>query len=282
MNCPACGYYNPAGSTSCFHCSLLLPLAAAVDALCARHPEVKATGACSRCGTFGCGQCLQQSGMDWLCETCLQRAGVLPWDERATIGTWRAWWRTATLMISQPTKTTSTANPDAPIGSSILFATLSTIAGMGPTILVYAVILVPTLLLAPGKDMPKFAPALIPVFVLFYVVFLLAMQVGSVFVISGFDHLGLMLVGANPRSYAVTVRAYALSMGCYVIGLVPICGLYVFPIWSIVLRIIGNMNLHKTTGGKAAAAVLLPLVVFCGGFITLYVALIALATSKVR
>lgn len=220
--------------------------------------------------------------MDWLCASCLERAGVLPWDERATIGMWRAWWRTAVLMISQPTKTTATANPDAPIGSSITFATLSTIAGMGPTILVYALIMIPMFLFAPNKDMPKFSAALIPVFVIFYIAFLLAMQVASVFVVAGIDHLGLMLVGANPKSYSVTIRAYSLSMGCYLVGLVPICGLYVFPIWSLVLRIITNMQLHKTSGGKAAAAVLLPMVVLCGGFGTLYIALIALATSSTR
>lgn len=220
--------------------------------------------------------------MDWLCASCLERAGVLPWDERLTIGMWRAWWRTAVLMISQPTKTTSTANPDAPISSSILFSTLSTIAGMGPTILVYGIFFLGAFLIAPDKDTPKFSAALVPVFVLLYIVFLLALQVGSVFVVAGIDHLGLMLVGANPKSYSVTIRAYSLSMGCYLIGLVPICGLYVFPIWSLVLRIIANMQLHKTSGGKAAAAVLLPMVVLCGGFGTLYIALIALATSSSR
>ena len=45
------------------------------------------------------------------------------------------------------------------------------------------------------------------------------------------------------------------------------------------LRIIALMHLHKTTPGKASAAVLLPVLLLCGGFIGLYVAVIALAMS---
>lgn len=286
MKCPACGYFNPAGAVACGHCTLPLPVIAALDALCAVHPDLKAIGACSRCGTFGCGQCLQQSGADWLCEACRGRVVTLPWDERLTLGTWRAWWRTSVLMLSQPTKTCAAVQPEAPIGSSIWFATLSTLVGMGPTILVYAAIMVPMMMFgassAAKNDLPKFAPALIPAFALLYVVFLLSMQVATVLVFAGIDHLALMLLGANPRSYAVSVRAYSLSMGCYVVGLVPVCGLYVFPIWAIVLRIIALAGLHKTTGGKAAAAVLLPIAVLCGGGIALYVAMIALAASQMR
>jgi hypothetical protein len=51
--------------------------------MCAKHPAVAAVGTCSRCGTFGCNQCLsstadgnqptflQQQG--WLCADCLAR-----------------------------------------------------------------------------------------------------------------------------------------------------------------------------------------------------------------
>ncbi|MFT3714164.1 MAG: YIP1 family protein [Archangium sp.] len=281
MNCPACGYFNPTGTKACFHCSLALPLSAG-DATCPNHPDVKATGACSRCGTFGCGACLTQDGTDWLCAPCIERQGVLPWDERATLGTWRAWWRTSVMMISQPTKTCSRAKPDAALGDSLFFAALSTLVGTTPTILVYVLILIPIFIFSPEKDLPKFTAALVPVFALVYLVFLVVFQVAGVMVLSGIDHLALMLLGANPRSYSTTVRAHALSMGCYLVGLLPFCGLQVMVIWSLVLRIIANMHFHKTTGGKATLAVLGPVVLFCGGFFTLYAALIGLAASQVR
>lgn len=47
--------------------------------VCAAHPAVPSSGACDRCGTFGCERCLQLIGVDRLCAACLQRqAGSLP------------------------------------------------------------------------------------------------------------------------------------------------------------------------------------------------------------
>lgn len=64
--------------------------------------------------------------------------------------------------------------------------------------------------------------------------------------------------------------------------MLPFCSFYVFPIWSLVLRIIANVYLHKTTAGKATAAVLLPLIVFCGLLFTFYMAVFALAMNLGR
>ncbi len=280
MNCPACGYYNPEGQQSCFHCSLPLPLAAG-DAFCPAHPGVKATGACSRCGTFGCGACLQPRGADWLCPACFARGTVLPWDERASLGLWVAWWRTAVQMLSSPSQALASAEPDAPLGSSMLFAALSTFVGFAPTLLIYALILIPTLIFA-GKSELKLTSALVPLFAVLYVVVLMAMQLAMVLVFAGLEHLGLMLMGAQPKAFTVTVRAAALSMGVYITGLMPFCGPYVFWVWSLVLRIIANMHLHKTTAGKATAAVLLPVLVLCGGFFGIYVLVFALAMNTAR
>ena len=115
--------------------------------------------------------------------------------------------------------------------------------------------------------------------VLFYAVVIFVCQLGLVLFLSGLDHLALMILGAQPRSFTVTVRANALAMGPYLVGLLPGCSWYVFPLWWMVLRIIANMYLHKTTAGKATAAVLLPLFLLCGGVFALYFAVIALAVS---
>lgn len=287
MNCPACGYYNPQGQQSCFHCGLPLPISAAGDAVCAVHPEVKATGACSRCGTFGCGSCLSARGNDWLCAQCLQRVGQLPWDERETLGLWRAWWRTSVLMISSPGVSLSTAQPDASLGSSMLFALLSTAAGYLPTFVTAALFMIPAMMF--GADRPNagklggLGTAGIVVGVLiFYAVVAFVTQMGGVLFLAALDHLALMVLGAQPKSYTVTLRAQALSMGPYLVGILPMCSWYVFPLWSVVLRIIANMYLHKTTAGKAAAAVLLPMFLLCGGFLALYFAVIALAVAGGR
>lgn len=280
MNCPACGYYNPPIQQTCFHCALPLPIPAG-DAICAVHPDVKATGACSRCGTFGCGDCLSARGPDWLCVKCMSLVSKLPWDERESLGLWRAWWRTCVLMISSPNVSLATAEPDAPLGSSIGFALLSALVGLCPTFLLGTPFLLVAQSLGP-KDGPPGVGLFLALGMVVYLCMAIAFTLGSVILVSGLEHLGLKMLGAEPKSFSVTVRAYALGMSAYLLGVIPFCSFYVFPLWSIVLRIIALMHLHKTTAGKAAAAVLLPFLLLCGGFIGLYLAVIALAMSSAR
>ncbi len=265
MHCPACGYYNPQGQETCFHCSLPLPRAAGSEARCALHPEAPAVGACSRCGTFGCVGCLSQREADWLCAACLARVDALPWDERETLGLWRAWWRTSIKLISSPTQALTTAPADAPVGSSVLYALLSSIVGFAPTMALYALILIPAFLLAPGKEGDVATRFIGPVVVVFYVVVLFTSQLAGLFVSAGLDHLALHLLGARPRSFSVSLRAGALATGPYLLGLVPLCSFYVFPLWSLVLRVIALSHLHRTSAGLATLAVLLPLLLLCGG-----------------
>ncbi len=252
------------------------------DAFCAAHPEVRATGSCSRCGTFGCGACLEQRGADWLCPRCRARVSVLPWDERESLGLWRAWWRTSVQLLSSPTQTLGGAAPDAPLGSSMLYAALSTAAGFGPTLLMYAVIYIPLAQLGSKGAGFGVASAVVPVVMVAYLLFLMAMQLAGVLVLSGLDHLGLMLAGAQPKAYTVTVRAHALSMAPYLVGLVPVCGFYVFPVWSLVVRVMANLHFHRTTAGKAAGAVLLPLLLLCGGVLGISAVVLSLTLGAAR
>jgi hypothetical protein len=250
------------------------------DALCALHPGVKAIGACTRCGTFGCAGCLSQHGDDWLCSGCQDRLTALPWDEREQLGLWRAWWRTSVLMISSPGQTLAHAPPDAPLGSSMLFIGLSTLVGFGPTFAIYLFGLGPLMVLMNIKARASdLNPILVVTGMALYMVVLLVLQVVGTLFFAALEHLSLMLVGAQPRGFGVSVRASALAMGPYLVGLFPLCSFYVFPLWSLVLRIFAHKALHQTTGGRATAAVLLPLVVLCGAFGMLYAAIIALAAS---
>lgn len=279
MNCPACGYYNPLGAQTCFHCSLALPIAATGDARCVTHSDLAATGACSRCGTFGCGQCLTQSGAAWLCPACVEREGVLPWDERESLGVWRAWWRTSLKLLGSPVQTLSAAEPDGSLSGSTLFAAISSLVGFGPTFLLYAVGLTAVFALTPAaKDADGGPPPLLfgGIFV-GYMVMLFFVQVASTFVVAAMDHLTLKLIGAEPRSWATSVRANALAMAPFVIGLLPLCGFYVFPLWALVLRVLALRELHGVRTGQAVLAVVAPMVLFCGLGVAAWLALISLA-----
>lgn len=205
----------------------------------------------------------------------------LPWDERESLGLWRAWWRTCVLMISSPNVSLATAEPDAPVGGSVVFAMVCALVGLVPTFLM----LLPVLLVTQsftGQNQQPYMAVFLVIGVLIYLGMAFMFTMGSLFFVSGLEHLALRLLGAEPKSFSVTVRAYSLGMSVYLLGVIPFCSFYVFPVWSIVLRIIALMHLHKTSAGKASAAVLLPILLACGGGIGLYVAIIALAVSFSR
>jgi len=51
--------------------------------------------------------------------------------------------------------------------------------------------------------------------------------------------------------------------------MIPFCGGMIAGVWNIVLEIIGLARAHETDTGKAVLAVLLPIIVCCGGAILL-------------
>lgn len=85
------------------------------------------------------------------------------------------------------------------------------------------------------------------------------------FIFSGIYHLMLMIVGGATRGFESTFRAVAYSTGsASLFQIVPLCGSIAGGIWTIVITIIGLREMHKTSTGKAVAAVLLPVVLCCG------------------
>ena len=87
----------------------------------------------------------------------------------------------------------------------------------------------------------------------------------GVFVTSGILHLMLLLLGAGQKTFEATFRAVSFAQAPMVLFVIPVflvpgCGALV-AIWSLVLYVIGLSEAHQI--GRAAAAVLLPLVALC-------------------
>lgn len=286
MLCPLCGHSQADNSTTCENCGHVFPVAASSleEPKCALHPETKALGTCVRCGTFGCAQCmtLQRDGM-W-CARCLEKGAELPWEQRATLGLWKAWWRTSMQLMSSPSATFASATSDVPVSSSVVFALMAGVVGYATTFVLYAAGAGMALTL---NDKATLSDSPLPhvgwwvgvSLAIGVLAMLMAGQVMQLFITAGLDYVALLVLGVKPRPYAVSVRAVALSMAPSVLGLIPICGLYIFPLWGLVLRILALAAFYKTSAGKATAAVFLPLIVICGGVIALYGLVIGLALA---
>ena len=94
----------------------------------------------------------------------------------------------------------------------------------------------------------------------------------GVFVWAAILHLFLMLVGGANTGFSSTVRVVCYTGTVQVLQVVPFCGGMIAAVWGLVLYIIGLAVAHRTTQGKSALAVLLPLVLCC-----VCVAIVALA-----
>jgi hypothetical protein len=91
------------------------------------------------------------------------------------------------------------------------------------------------------------------------------MAVVTMFVSSAVYHLMLMLLGGGEQGFETTFRVVAYSMGTTsLLSIIPCCGLLLPNIVCLVFTIIGLSQAHETTGLKASAAVLLPVVLCCG------------------
>jgi len=85
----------------------------------------------------------------------------------------------------------------------------------------------------------------------------------GIFIWSAIVHLFLMLVGGANTGFGSTVRVVAYSSTVQIVQVIPLCGGTIAAIWALVLYIIGFAIAHRTTQGKSALAVLLPLGLCC-------------------
>ncbi len=85
-------------------------------------------------------------------------------------------------------------------------------------------------------------------------------------------HLILMAMGCGQRGFETTFRVEAYTVGAtWLLGVIPLCGSILGIPWVIVCLIIGLAEAHEISRGKAAVAVLIPIVLCCLGM-TLIVA----------
>lgn len=83
----------------------------------------------------------------------------------------------------------------------------------------------------------------------------------SLFLSAGVVHLLLKLFGAAGGDYRMTTRVFAYAYSPQILGIVPVVGPIAGFIWMVVIAIIGVREAHRTTTGRVAAAILIPLFV---------------------
>lgn len=206
---------------------------------------------------------------------------ALPWEERSRLGLVAAFVETAKLLVLDPKQAFARARRSGDLASPLLFAVLFGWAG---------VVFQTLWSLAFGSAFAAFLPAemqqvsglgfgLQTVGMVAQLVFAPIFILIFLFIASGIVHLMLMMVGGTRDSEAGfegTLRALAYSTVSQIGSAVPFAGGLIAMVWGVVLETIGLATLHRTTYGKALAAVLLPLLLCCVCVVFAFGSIIAL------
>jgi len=193
--------------------------------------------------------------------------GGLPWDERQTKGLFNAFIETLQMVLSTPVAAFTAMKREGGLGEPLLYAIIGGTLG-GVFAITY------------NFALRSFAPfgdrhgALAHVFGGLGWIFLLLLTplfvVIGMFVASAILHVCLMIVGGAKQSFETTFRVVCSAEGsASPLLIIPFCGGLITGIWKVVLYCIGLARAHETDTGRAVIAVLLPVIVCCGGFLLL-------------
>jgi hypothetical protein len=102
--------------------------------------------------------------------------------------------------------------------------------------------------------------------ILVFLLLVPVIMIVGMFIASGILHLCLMILGGAKKPFETTFRVVCFSSGSTcLLSMIPFCGGIVAFVWNIVLECIGLARAHETDTGKAVMAVVLPIIVCCGG-----------------
>lgn len=280
--CPQGHPISSPGTRFCGVCGVRLTATAhGGEPTCAAHPHLQAAGICERCGAFACGECLAPapgSDQGW-CAACRSRsAELLPWDRRGELGVARAFRRTALPILLSPRRTFELARPHGTLGSSLLFGAISVLVQLSGTMVFYF-LLAGVAAMALFKKSTGIAEgglswAIVGGVVVVMLLFVVGLGVAGIVLNAALDHLVLRLVGVKPGSWEVTLRASMLCQAPSLLGIIPFCGPYVAPIWTLILKVFAYQAFHRITGARAAAGALaipgLVLLLGLAGYVAMY------------
>jgi hypothetical protein len=191
----------------------------------------------------------------------------LPWEDREKRGLVSSFFDTLGLLVSRPAEAWARMRESGDTTSPLLFGVVVcwlSMAVQGILVRTIGMPMLPRFLERRFGPMRGFGGATLAVR-LIVAPFLIAL---ALFLGAAILHLCCMLVGAlqNSRSgFEGSLRAVCYSEASSLASIIPVVGGLIAVVWWIVLAVQGIERLHRTTSGKAVAAVLIPVVVCCGG-----------------
>jgi hypothetical protein len=195
--------------------------------------------------------------------TIAARSG-LPWDDRQHRGILRAFFDTMIMVLMRPAEAFTAMKREGGFGDPLLYAIIGSSIGY-VAYFIYNVLLSSVRLLGSHENpvMHMMGGGIRSLFLIICIPVLVAI---GAFVAAGILHLCLLVVGGAKQPFETTFRVVCFGGGSAdPILIIPICGGLIGGIWKLVLYCIGLARGHETDTGRAVLAVVLPLIVCCGG-----------------
>jgi hypothetical protein len=195
-------------------------------------------------------------------QTVAPRSG-LPWDQRQERGIVNAFIATLQMVLSKPADAFTAMKREGGLGDPLIYALIG--GSFGCVFYFIYNLAFKSFAMMPNRHNPL-AHILGGIGSVFFIVLIPVLIVIGSFIGAAIFHVCLMLVGGAKQSFETTFRVVCFSGGSVnPLLVIPFCGGFIVGIWKIVLYCIGLARAHETDTGRAVLAVLLPLIVCCGG-----------------
>jgi hypothetical protein len=194
----------------------------------------------------------------------------LPWDNRERASA--PFSDTAKAVLFSPKAAFYKMKRTGGIGGPLMFCVsgilCGTLAAMLWNFLFQAIMIIPVLSSLDAEKVGVVLGSLLLGMVIGLSVGLVFAVTGAImgaFINAGLTHVCLALVGGAEHPFETTMRVVCYTSGAAALcQVVPLCGGLINMVAYPVILIIGIYAAHETSGGKAAAAVMLPGIVLCG------------------
>ncbi|HYR23401.1 MAG TPA: YIP1 family protein [Chthoniobacterales bacterium] len=195
--------------------------------------------------------------------TAAPRSG-LPWDDRHSKGLFSAFIETLQMILTRPSETFTAMRREGGLGEPLLYAIIGGSFGLA----FYFIYHLAFQSLGMFANRPNPLAHLVGAGIggVILIIFVPVLVAIGAFINAAILHVCLMIVGGAKQPFETTFRVICFASGSvFPLMVVPLCGGVIAGVWDIVLRCIGLARAHETETGRAVLAVLLPLIVCCGG-----------------
>jgi hypothetical protein len=194
-----------------------------------------------------------------------------PWDRRAEIGLGAALIETTKEVLLRPTAFFRSMPVSGGLGGPLLYSVIVAYAGFVAAVVydyVFRRVAGGSIGWTSNPELEKFLAMTAPnaASVMVQIVLGPALLAAYLFIFAGITHVMLTMLGGANRNFEATFRVTAFARATYllqiVLAIIPLCGPLAVFVIEIVVTTIGLSEVHRISRAKAAAAILIPLLVF--------------------